>query len=230
MPEEGTRLLEELMRFKPDGLTANAWVVKAGVGRNFWNDLRRHGNPSRRTLERLLVAADSSLAEFEALRIGEATTLDETLAGRLGDNQRRAWSPAPLPPLPLLASSFGGEWGEPGSDVELTEIRKGEKLEPLARPASLVSDPDAYAVTITGDSMWPRFRPGRRIAVSPRSPFAPGDDVVVLLGGGRGLTLIKELVRRKAAFIELRQFNPELTFQVEAADIVAVHKVAGELF
>lgn len=228
MPDKGTQLLEELMRFKPDGLSANAWAVKAGVGRNFWNDLKRHGNPSRRTLEKLLVAAGSSLAEFEALRVGGAPARSETAADRLGDFRGPAWGPAPLPPIPLLGTAFGGDWGTPGSGIELTEIRKAELLEPLPRPPSLASDPDAYAVTVIGNSMWPRFRPGRRIAVSPRSPVAVGDDVVVLLGSE--LALINELVRRSPALIELRQYNPAVTFKVDASDVQAIQRVAGELF
>ena len=226
--DEGRLLFDELMRFKPDGLTANAWAVKAGVSRNFWNDLRRHGNPSRRTLEKLLAAADSSLAEFEAMRVDGPSAAVATAANRLSDPGSRSWAPAAPPPLPVLLSAFGGEWGGTGSGIELTAIRRAEQLDPVTRPASLAGDADAYAVTIIGDSMWPRFRPGRRIAISPRAPVAIGDDVVVLIGPERAL--IKELVRRRATSIELRQFNPDLTFQVEEADIVAVHRVAGELF
>ena len=60
-----------------------------------------------------------------------------------------------------------------------------------------------------------------------------GRDVVVRLGGshedsGGVRALVKELVRRTAAFVELRQFNPDMTFRIDAADIVAVHKVMGE--
>lgn len=232
--DQGRLLFDELMRFRPDGLTANAWAVKAGVSRNFWNDLRRHGNPSRRTLEKLLAAADSSLAEFEALRLSEQPAPDKTTGGRLADLQGRAWSPPPLPPLPLVASAFGGEWGAAGRGIDLTRISKGDRLGPVSRPASLAADPDAYAVTTIGDSMWPRFRPGRRIAVSPRSPVAIGDDVVVLLvptgnSDSCELALIKELVRRTASFIELRQFNPGLTFRVEMANVETIQKVAGEL-
>ena len=80
MSDAGARLFEELMRFKPDGWSANAWAVRAGVTRTVWTDMRRHGYPSRRTLERLLAAAGSSLAEFEALRDGDATGLTGSAA------------------------------------------------------------------------------------------------------------------------------------------------------
>lgn len=232
MPDVGKRLFEELMRFKPDGLSASGWAVKAGISRTFWNDLKRHGNPSRRTLEKLLDAADSSLAEFEALHIGETPAKAPTAAERLEERRNRAWGHAPLPPLPQIASSFGGEWGEPGSGIELTELRTDTLFDRLARPASLAADEGAYALIVVGDSMWPRFRPGRRIAVSPRSPVAIGDDVVLRLKNAhdRQMVLIKELVRRTSAFIELRQFNPCATFRVEAAEVEAIHKVAGELF
>ena len=232
---EGRLLFDELMRFKPDRLTANAWAVKAGVSRNFWNDLRRHGNPSRRTLEKLLAAAGSSLAEFEALRADGPPAQVYVEAERLGDVRGRAWPPARLPLLPVLRTDFGGEWGTAGSGIELTEIRRAQKLESAPRPGSLAGDADAFAITIVGDAMWPRFRPGRRVAVSPRSPVAIGDDVVVVLGRTAGhqaheLALIKELVGRTATSIALRQFNPDQTFQVEMAKVAAVHKVVGELF
>ncbi len=80
--------------------------------------------------------------------------------------------------------------------------------------------------------MWPRFRPGRNVAVSPRSPVAIGDDVLVRLhprDGRDDLVLVKELVRRTASFLELRQFNPESSFRVDMADVQAIGKVAGEV-
>ncbi len=181
-----------------------------------WADMRRHGNPSRRTLEKLLTAAGSSLAEFEALRIGPVTRrpVASAGAGQLGESPW-AWNPAPLPPLPLVASSLAGEWGAPGSDVELTEIRPGELLDRLQRPVSLAGDPDAYALTIVGDSMWPRFRPGCRVAVSPRSPVAIGDDVVVRLRRAPGAehsgierVLITRLVKRPPERSSCGSSNP----------------------
>lgn len=223
------------MRFKPGSLSPNAWAVKAGVSRTVWTDMRRHGNPSRRTLEKLLAAAGSSLAEFEALRAGPEPRqpMASGRRGHVGDS-RWGWTPAQLPPLPLVASSLGGGWDEQDS-VEITDIRPGELLERLPRPLSLAGDPDAYAVTIVGAGMWPRFRPGSRVAVSPRSPVAVGDDVAARLRpeGGAAVQverfLIMHLVKRSADAFELRQFNPDRTIQVAAARISAVLKIAGEL-
>jgi phage repressor protein C with HTH and peptisase S24 domain len=78
--------------------------------------------------------------------------------------------------------------------------------------------------------MWPRFRLGRSLLVSPAAPIAAGDDVLVRLAGEgtKPNILIKEMVRRSASGIELRQFNPDATFEVDALAVAAVHKVIGE--
>jgi hypothetical protein len=232
-----SQIYRDLMRFRPAGLSPNAWAVKAGVSRTVWTDMRRHGNPSRRTLEKLLAAVGSSLAEFEALRLGPEPPqpLMRGDAAIVGE-RRLSWVPAALPSLPLIASSLAGEWGEPGSRVELTEIRPGELLDRLPRPVSLAGDTDGYALTIVGDAMWPRFRPGSRVAISPRSPAAIGDDVLARLRPAAGSeqagverALIMRLVKRTATAFELRQFNPDRTIQVDAGEIDAILKIVGEL-
>jgi hypothetical protein len=236
---EESQLYRDLMRFRPDGLTPNGWAVNAGVSRSVWSDMRRHGNPSRRTLAKLLAVAGSSLAEFEALQVGEGPKTGASAAKLEGLSDARApsWRPAPLAPVPLAATAMGGEWGDRSRHIEMTEILSGDAAGHLPRPDSLAGDGDAYALTIVGDSMWPRFRPGRRVIVSPKAPVAIGDDVVVRLregdaAGGRRAAriLIKELVRRTAGFIELRQFNPDVSFRVEGSEIAAIHKIMGEAF
>ncbi len=224
------------MRFRPEGLSPNAWAVKAGVSRTVWADMRRHGNPSRRTLERLLAAVDSSIAEFEALRLGPPPPRASGNAPAEISEKRRGWTPAPLPPLPLVVSKLAGEWGEAGSLLELTEIRPSEVIERLPRPVSLANDPDAFALTVVGDAMSPRFRPGRRIAVSPRSPVAIGDDVMVRIRPAPGVehspserVLIAQLVKRNAKDVELRQFNPDRTVEVRDDDVEAILTIPGEL-
>lgn len=231
---ETSPIYRDLMRFKPEELTPNAWAVKAGVSRTVWADMRRHGNPSRRTLERLLAAVGSTVAEFEALRIGGPTPTDTMVAG-LAERGSPSWRSPQLPPLPLLATAIAGNWDRGPAGISLIELRTSEIIERIMRPVSLANDSTAYAITIVADSMWPRFRPGRRVAVSPKAPVAIGDDIVVKLKNDAGpaapavAVLVGEFVRRTAEGVELRQFNPAATFHVANADFVAIEKVMGEL-
>lgn len=229
MPEgEKPQIYVDLMRFKPEGMTPNAWAMKAGVSRTVWADMRRHANPSRRTLEKLLSAAGSSLAEFEALRVGAAPPARTSASGL--QELRPGWGAPQLPPLPLLATTIAGEWKD---GIELVEILEGELVERIPRPPSLANDGGAYAITVVGDGMWPRFRPGRRVAVSPKSPVSIGDDVLVKLKGVAGASatpvLIKELVRKSGSGLELRQFKPDVVFHVPSEEVAGIEKIVGEL-
>ena len=146
-----------------------------------------------------------------------------------------------LKDIPVWGSAIGMESFDPERDIETTELTMSEALGYVQRPSSLANDDGAYAVTVVGDSMWPRFRPGRRVIVSPKAPVSIGDDVIVQLRT-QGvqtaatnldpvtLVLIKELVRRTSRYLELRQFNPDVAFRVEAERVAAIHKVIGEVF
>jgi SOS-response transcriptional repressor LexA len=227
MPKDGAELLEELMRFRPDGMTANAWAVRAGVSRTIWADLRRHGNPSRRTLSKLLEAAGSSLAEFEALRIGRLPPAERSPA--LLAEPGRGWGQASLSPLPVVWTAAGGQWDDDERDIDLMEIQRNRIVDRVPRPASLASDRDAYAITVVGESMWPRFRTGRLLAISPSSPVEVGNDVLLILAADRG-ALIGELHSRNSGTMTLRQFNPQGRFDIQLAAIDSTHRVLGELF
>ena len=226
-------IYRDLMRFKPDGWTANAWAVNAGVSRTVWTDMRRHGNPSRRTLEKLLSAAGSSLAEFEALRIGDAAPPAGGSGGSLSDSAAPAWRSGSLQPLPLIASRPTGQVVADGKRVEATELDAAAIVDQLQCPATLAADRDAYAFTIVGEAMWPRFRPGRRVVVSPAADPAVGDDVVVAIRRdsttGVALVVLGELIKQSAGAIHLRQFNPDIVYSIAAGRAVAIHKIVGEL-
>ena len=226
-------LYRDLMRLKPDDLTPNGWAVKAGVSRTVWSDMRRHGNPSRRTLEKLLEAAGSSLAEFEALRIGEPPRPFLAVSAAGAEDARSAgWRPAPLPPIPLLATGQGGEWQDDGRQIEWMEFDLERLAGRAERPTSLTADSQAYAVTLIGESMWPRFRTGRKLLVSPAAQVANGDDVLLRLTSlsaqGKAMVMVKELVRRTPNLVQLRQFNPDTVFDVGTSAIAAIHKIVGE--
>lgn len=230
---KNSQLYDDLMRVKPPELSLNAWAVKAGTGRSIFTEIRRHGNPTAETLGRLLRAIDLDPARFEAVRQVVET---EVRSAGIADVHDARYGTKPIPRLKLLGSAVGGQYDEGG--VDLIELHLGDVLDYLARPASLESDGKAYALTVISDSMSPRFEPGERVAVSPRAPVHIGDDVIVQLRGNGedqnadriAQVLVKRLVRRSASYVELRQFNPDETFQVPAARIAAIHKVAGRLF
>jgi hypothetical protein len=177
MPDQPeNRVYTSLMALKPPGMSLNAWAQRAGVGRSIFADIRRHGNPTSETLDKLLHVAGVSFVQFDAglhpvkaeVRSAGIVGLREVSSAFHGDK--------PLPGLPLYGSAVGGEYGEVEEHIELTELHLNEVLEWLARPAQLASDKDAYVLTIVGDSMSPRFKPGERVAVSPRASVSIGDD------------------------------------------------------
>lgn len=227
------RLLKSI---QPPSLSEAAWARKAHVSSSFFQDVRKGTRPRADNLEKVVAAAGYSIAQFYALEAPVRTEVAGTGISGTNEVRRAFFGEDPVPAMPLLGTAVGAESADIEEDVELTELHLGEVLDYLARPLSLQSDKDAYALTIVGDSMSPRFEPGERVAVSPRAPVAIGDDVIVQLRAREGedervkMVLIKRLVRRTASHVELRQFNPEKTFRIEARRVAALHKVAGNLF
>jgi len=115
--------------------------------------------------------------------------------------------------------------------VEQTEVHMAEPLDRMARPIGITGRPDLYVVIVAGHSMEPRHDSGRRVLVDPKRQPSVGEDVVVQLRGptfdGEEIrhVLIKTLVRRRPGRVVLRQYNPELTFEVPDAQVAAVHRV-----
>lgn len=221
-----------LQRVKPADLSFNAWAVKAGVARPFFNDVKKHGNPRTKTLGKVLAAIGWTVEQFEAETGSYAVESEVRGADAVGHAELKSmvFGDQLLSPLPLYGSAQGGELGEM-HDFQMTELDLSEVLDYLRRPASLADDRDSYALTIVGSSMTPRFKPGERVGVSPRARVEIGDDVIVQLRGENTnrvrRVLIKELVRRSASHIILKQHNPSRELQVERSEIVAIHKVKG---
>lgn len=219
-----------MMRIKPADLTRNAWTIKAGVSRAFFSDLRRHGNPDRQTLEKVLNAIGWTIARFETESGSYPVQTEVRGAGAVGFAELKSavFGDQPLPPLPLYGSAEGGTLDD---DFALTELDLNEVLDYLRRPAALADDNNSYALTIVGASMTPRFKPGERVGVSPRARVEIGDDVIVQLRGENSnrvhRVLIKELARRSSDHVILRQHNPARELRIERTAILAMHKVKG---
>ncbi len=236
-----------------------AYGVQWGMDRNIvlaWMTRRNLNN--RQVAELLNISEDKvskSLADKgkprrwqgdEVMRLIElmrdddasATVLSEVRSAGIESPDAVKYGSQPLKPMPLLGSALGGEWDGLDAAVEMIELQLGEVLDYVRRPTSLRNDPAAYALTVLGSSMHPRFKPGCRIIVSPRAPVAIGDDVVVQLYGDADSegdvrvvrVLVKELVKRTSDTVTLRQYNPATDFEVPTKRVAHTHKVIGEIY
>ena len=68
-----------------------------------------------------------------------------------------------------------------------------------------VTDPTAYCLEITGNSMLPVYREGDVIIVSPKATMRNGDRVVVKTTDGK--VMAKVIQRKTAKAVELASFN-----------------------
>jgi phage repressor protein C with HTH and peptisase S24 domain len=85
-------------------------------------------------------------------------------------------------------------------------------------------DANAYALSISGESMEPVYRPGDAIIVSPAAPVRAGDRVVARAADGA--VMAKLLLRRTATRIELASLNPAFPDLRFAADeILWMHRI-----
>jgi hypothetical protein len=137
--------------------------------------------------------------------------------------------------LPVRGTALGHniKFEENGAAaIEVTIFQPGEVLHYVARPPALTGNPDAYAIYVQGDSMYPAHKEGALRVVNPRVGVRVTDDVVVQLRGEDGddgeaivSVLIKTLVKRSASFVELEQLNPHMRFRVPVERIAAIHRV-----
>lgn len=123
--------------------------------------------------------------------------------------------------VPILGSGSCGEDG-------LFELN-GQTLDHAKRPPRLIGVKDAYALWVTGLSMAPWRRHGELVYVHPHQPINVGDFVVVQLKPERSDGLIgayiKELTRRTAKELRLKQYNPAEEITIPMSKVGALHRI-----
>lgn len=103
----------------------------------------------------------------------------------------------------------------------------GGAVDHMRRPPRLAGVRDAYVVVSDGDSMREWRRHGEPSYAHPHQPVQIGDRVVVqvLLPDGEKVAYVKELVRRTAKELRLRQYNPPEEITIPMKSVVAVHRI-----
>lgn len=186
------------------GFSASGLAKKAGLDPTSFNPSKRLGPdgrprwPTMESINRVLDASSASVEEFM-----------ELLTARRG-------APPRLKQIPLLGlakAGKGGFFGDGGFPA-------GNGWEEIEVPG--VTDAQAYALEITGDSMMPVYREGDIIVVSPSATIRKGDRVVVRTGDGQ--VMAKIMQRQTAKTLELASFN--LTHETKVLDMKEVDWMA----
>jgi SOS-response transcriptional repressor LexA len=124
--------------------------------------------------------------------------------------------------IPLYGQAVGGVDGE-------FFMNEGNKLSDVTAPPGLESVSGAYAVTVSSDSMEPRYYDGEVVFVHPKRRPVRGDFVVAQIHnpneGSPPLAYVKRLVRYTEGGLILEQFNPPKELRFEHRAVISVHVI-----
>ncbi len=171
------------------GFSASGLAKKSGLDPTSFNPSKRLGPdgrprwPTMESIDRVLDASGASVEEFSDL-----------LTGRKGQPPKRKQ----IPLLGFARAGKGGYFDDSGFPV-------GSGWDEIDVPG--VTDQNAYALEITGDSMQPVYREGDTIIVSPSATIRKGDRVVVKTTDGQ--VMAKIMQRQTSKLVELASFNPD---------------------
>ena len=170
------------------GYSASGLAKKSGLDPTSFNPSKRNGPdgrprwPTMESISRLLQASGASVEEFSDL-----------LTGRKGQPPKRKQ-------IPLMGFAKAGK----GGFFDDSGFPAGNGWDEIDVPG--VTDQNAYALEITGDSMLPVYREGDTIIVSPAATIRKGDRVVVRTVDGQ--VMAKIMQRQTSKTLELASFNP----------------------
>lgn len=183
-------------------LTASGLAKKAGLDPTTFNKSKRITSEGRQRWPS---------TESVAKALAATNTKVDTFVTLITDGVRPAISTVPL--IGFAQAGDGGHFDDSGFPV-------GKGWDEIELPH--VTDEQAYALKIQGESMKPTYRPGDIVIVSPSSPIRKGDRIVVRTRDGE--VMVKELRRRTTKTIELKSLNAEhrdRTFAINDIDWMA---------
>lgn len=210
------------MRLGELGLGAVEAATSAGVPRDIVRDLLRRDSGDLRasSIPKLAAAlrldADA-LARREVVRLPPAQEpYDRPPPNAVITGE----APKPGNKIPLYGAAVGGDDGE----FELN----GHILDYVFAPPSLSGIPEAYAVRVVGESMFPRYEDNDTVYVNPKRRPVRGDHVVVQIqesDDGPKLAYIKRLIRWTQNELLLEQYNPPKELHFDGRSVATVHYV-----
>ncbi|MDR6757814.1 phage repressor protein C with HTH and peptisase S24 domain [Mycoplana sp. BE70] len=123
--------------------------------------------------------------------------------------------------IPVYGQAVGGIDGE--------FLMNGSVLYEVMAPPVISHIRGAYAVQVSGDSMYPRYEDGEICFVDPMRRVRKGDYVIAqvhLEEHGPLLAYVKKFLRHNAEELVLEQFNPHKELKFPAGAVHSVHFIA----
>jgi phage repressor protein C with HTH and peptisase S24 domain len=194
-------------------------VLRAGEG----------ANPTQDTVAKIAVALETT-PEYLLGRISSGN------GGAPADEIVRAAVRYPATrDMPADLGVMGTAAGSIIEQVEGFQYFSDMPVDFVRRPPALARVPEAYAIYVSGDSMWPMHPAGDLRFVNPARPAAIGDSVVLRTQHWEhdpGQLYIKILAKRTPDFIVVEQLNPHATIQIPRRFVDYIHHVMtmAELF
>jgi len=214
-------------RLEALGLSERDASLQAGASADFIRNIRRNKSkaPRGNTIDRLarvlevttewLTTGQEEVAGTEMI----AMPSDVSFAGMRGRREHYARRD-----LPIRGTAAGSIIR---TDIE-GFVLHSEVIGYTERPPSLDKIVEAYAILVTGDSMWPLHPPGATRIVNPLRPTAPGNSVIVLTRHWEddpGQAYIKILKRRTQQSVVLTQLNPFADIEIPRQFVIGIHYV-----
>lgn len=221
------------------GLSVRAFALAAGyrhgsgVQRYITDDFEKRLQPdiAVRLADALTGKGTPPIERAEIMRL---TGVDLPLSNARVIPMEGASLERPQENLPVWGSALGAERDFDGEAAELTRLNTGDIVEYVRRPVILNGKQTAYALYVQGSSMHPALPDGEMIVAVREMAMGVGDNVVVYLraenpeeddgAAARGV-LVKELIRRTANYVELRQYQPAKDFRVSMEQVVRIDRV-----
>lgn len=213
--------------------SAHAVSLEIGANPGYVRDLLdpdKTSIPRRDRLQKLAAALKSSPEHLLGEDDGAPTISSEVAFRELP----QGWRDRSGDGIPVLGTAYCADLLIEGGSGEMIGIEQIQ-LEPdhtithIARPRGLWNALNAYAIYFQGSSMERRFYQGELGVVDPNRPPSPGQVVLVKLNDGDSAdvisALVKELVKITSSYVELMQYNPEITFKVPRNRVVAIERV-----
>ena len=178
-----------------NGLSPSGLAKRSGLDPTTFNPSKRRmpdGRarwPSTESVAKVLDATGASFDAFAGLVGGARALASAQSIGRQGVRR--------IPLIGMAQAGTEGFFDDGGFPV-------GGSWDEISLPE--VSDANAYALEISGQSMEPVFRDGDLVIVSPAAPIRRGDRVVARTLAGE--VMAKELARRSARRVDLKSLNP----------------------